>query len=204
VNRPPTIGLVGGIGSGKSEVGAILTSLGCLVCHSDDLARAALREPAIRSELVAWWGEGVLGGDGEIDRARVGRIVFSDPEARRRLEALVHPWIERNRRARFAAAPPGTRALVIDAPLLLEVGLARECDAILYIDAPREDRLRRVADRRGWDAAELERRESAQWPLDRKRRAAHHVIRNAGDLPALRAEVERALAAVEHAFRAAD
>ncbi len=152
------IGLVGGIGSGKSLVGAMLAELGCLVCHSDELARAAFADPAIRAELVRRWGEGVLDPSGGIDRRAVAGKVFADPAERKRLESLVHPWIEAARRKLFAAAPPDTRALVIDAPLLLEVGLDRECDAVFYIDSPRPDRLRRLAEARGWDSAELERR----------------------------------------------
>lgn len=199
----PVLGLVGGIGSGKSLVGSILAELGCLVCHSDELARAALGDPAIRDELVRWWGPAVRSATGEIDRATVARIVFADPSERRRLESLVHPWIEAARRRSFAAAPPGTRALVIDAPLLLEVGLDRECDAVLFVESPRADRLRRLREHRGWDESELDRREAAQWPLDRKRAAAHHVIVNAGDLPALRSEVQKALETAERKFRPA-
>ena len=199
----PVIGLVGGIGSGKSLVGSMLADLGCLVCHSDELARSALADPAVRDELVRWWGREVLDPSGAVDRRAVAGKVFPDPAERKRLEALLHPRIESARRRTFAAAPPGTRALVIDAPLLLEVGLDRECDAVLYIDSPREDRLRRLAETRGWDSAELERRESAQWPLDRKRAAAHHVLVNAGNQPALRSEVQKALEAAERTFRAA-
>jgi dephospho-CoA kinase len=199
----PVIGLVGGIGSGKSLVGSMLADLGCLVCHSDELARSALADPAVRDELVRWWGREVLDPSGAVDRRAVAGKVFADPAERKRLEALLHPRIESARRRTFAAAPPGTRALVIDAPLLLEVGLDRECDAVLYIDSPREDRLRRLAETRGWDSAELERRESAQWPLDRKRAAAHHVLVNAGNQPALRSEVQKALEAAERTFRAA-
>jgi dephospho-CoA kinase len=199
----PVIGLVGGIGSGKSLVGSMLADLGCLVCHSDELARSALADPAVRDELVRWWGREVLDPSGAVDRRAVAGKVFADPAERKRLEALLHPRIESARRRTFAAAPPGTRALVIDAPLLLEVGLDRECDAIIYIDSPRADRLRRLAETRGWDSAELERRESAQWPLDRKRAAAHHVVVNAGNQPALRSEVQKALEAAERTFRAA-
>ena len=199
----PVIGLVGGIGSGKSLVGSMLAEFGCLVCHSDELARSALADPAVRDELVRWWGRGVLDPSGGVDRRAVAAKVFAEPGERKRLEALVHPRIEAARRAMFAAAPPGIRALVIDAPLLLEVGLDRECDAIIYIDSPRADRLRRLADSRGWDSAELDRRESAQWPLDRKRAAAHHVVVNTGDRPALRSEVQKALEAAERSFRAA-
>ena len=160
--RPPTIGLVGGIGSGKSAVAAAWREAGCCVCDSDQLGRQALEDPVVRETLVGWWGAGIIGADGHVDRGAIAAIVFGDPAERRRLESLTHPWIERTRRAAFAAAPASTPAFVIDAPLLLEVGLDRECDAIVFVDAPRVERLRRVRERRGWDEGELERRENAQ------------------------------------------
>jgi dephospho-CoA kinase len=185
----PTIGLVGGIGSGKSAVARLWRESGCCVCESDQLAREALGDATIRAALVERWGSSIVsrdgGADGSLDRAAIARIVFADPSERRALESLTHPWIERTRRAMFAAAPPGTPAFVIDAPLLLEVGLDRECDAVVFVDAPRRDRLERVRANRGWSEPELDRRENAQWPLDRKRSRATHIIANDGDLAAL-------------------
>lgn len=184
--RPPVIGLVGGIGSGKSAVAAAWRDAGCCVCESDQLARQALEDPNIRATLIGWWGRGILGADDRIDRAAIAKIVFGDATERKRLEGLTHPWIERTRRAAFAAAPASTPAFVIDAPLLLEVGLDRECDAVVFIDAPRSERLRRVRESRGWSEEELDRREAAQWSLERKRAASTHSIVNGGDLNALR------------------
>lgn len=194
--RPPTIGLVGGIGSGKSAVAAAWREAGCCVCDSDLLGRQALEDPVVRETLIGWWGAGIIGADGHVDRGAIAAIVFGDPAERRRLESLTHPWIERTRRAAFAAAPASTPAFVIDAPLLLEVGLDRECDAIVFVDAPRVERLRRVRERRGWDEGELERRENAQWSLDRKRAKASHVIVNDGDLAALRSRSIAVLTAI--------
>lgn len=197
----PVIGLVGGIGAGKSAVASIWAELGCAVSHSDDLARAAFEDPAVRDALLAWWGPRILIGDGDaagrIDRRAIGAIVFGDEAERRRLEGLVHPWIERAREASFAAAPASTRAFVIDAPLLFEAGLDRICDAVVFVDAPPDARLERLGRTRGWDADELARREAAQWPLDRKRASAHHVLRNAGDMAALRDEARRLLETIE-------
>lgn len=182
----PVIGLCGGIGAGKSAVAAILADLGCLVIDSDQRARAALDRPDVRDQLVAWWGDDVLAPDGRIDRSRVARIIFSDPQQRARLEALVHPIVRQDRAAMIAEAaavsgnaPARFRAVVIDAPLLFEAGLDRECDTILFVDAPAEQRLRRVQASRGWSADELARREAAQWPLERKRAASGHVVNNA-------------------------
>jgi dephospho-CoA kinase len=189
----PVIGLAGGIGAGKSAVAAILAGLGCVVCNSDDLARQALGDPAIRAELVGWWGRDVLNPDGEIDRAAVAAIVFNRPDELRRLELLVHPWIETRRKALFAMAPADVCALVIDAPLLFEAGLDAECDAVIFVDADRGTRLARVAEGRGWDELELDKREDSQLPLDEKRARSDYVVSNNGDLRALSEQVHRTL-----------
>jgi len=186
--RPPVIGLAGAIGAGKSTVASILAAAGCLVSDADRLARDILADPAVVAELVSWWGKGVTNAEGRPDRKAIAEIVFADPEARRRLEALIHPRVHRAREAAFDAAPPGTPALVVDAPLLFEAGLAQECDAVIFVDADRATRVERVANR-GWAADELDRREAAQWPLDRKRASADHVVRNDADLASLRTQV---------------
>jgi len=191
--HPPTLGLTGGIGAGKSTVARILAEEGCLVCDSDALAREALNHPSIRAEILSWWGDRVRAPDGAIDRAKLGEVVFSSLGDRKRLEALVHPWIERHREQLFASPPPGTRALVIDAPLLLEAGLGAVCHRVIFVDSPLELRLERVRANRGWSAEELARREAAQWPLDQKRACAHHVVSNEGDPASLRAQVRAVL-----------
>ena len=190
---PPIIGLAGGVGAGKSAVAAILSRLGCVVCNSDDLGRQALCDPAIRTTLVRWWGRQVLDEAGEIDRAAVAAIVFSRSDELRRLELLVHPWIETRRKALFEMAPADVCALVIDAPLLFEAGLDAECDAVIFVDADRGTRLARVADGRGWDEQALGQREDSQLPLDEKRARSDYVVSNNGDLRALSEQVHRTL-----------
>lgn len=187
--RPPVIGLAGGIGAGKSTVARLLEALGCVVVDSDETARRALRDPAIRATLLEWWGEAVLGDDGAIDRSAVARIVFADAGQLRRLEALMHPWIEARRREQFDAAAPGTPALVIDAPLLFETGLDAQCDAVIFVEADLDERRRRVAER-GWTEGELEKRELSQMRLDEKRERADHVVTNHGNPDDLRSRVQ--------------
>ncbi|MFO0961588.1 MAG: dephospho-CoA kinase [Phycisphaerales bacterium] len=192
-HRPPILGLIGGVGGGKSLVAQMLAQEGCVVSDSDALARESFQDPQVRERLRAWWGPRAFRADGSVDRAAVAAIVFADPAERARLESVVHPWIARRREAQFAAASPTAPALVIDAPLLLEAGLDAACDRVIFVDSRLEDRLQRVRDSRGWDAAELARREAAQWPLDRKRAAAHHVLRNDGSPESLRAQVRAVL-----------
>ena len=189
----PTLGICGGIGSGKSTVAAILAELGCVVSDSDAVAREALRDPVIRDGIVSWWGAGVLDDSGEIDRGEVARIVFARPRERRRLESLVHPWIETRRRRLFEQASPEARALVIDAPLLFEAGLDRECDAVIFVDTDRDRRITRLTETRGWNRAELTKREDSQLSLDDKRARSDYVVVNNGDLDELSEQVRRIL-----------
>jgi len=184
-NTPPIIGLTGGIGSGKSTVAGILAEHGCFVVDSDRLARQALDELPIRDTLVSWWGSAILDADGRVDRSKVASIVFSSLDERKRLESIVHPWIEKHRLKLFESAPIETIALVIDAPLLIEAGLQTDCDAVLYVDTDREIRLARVANSRNWDEKELTRREVSQLPLDAKRSIADYIVENKGDHQAL-------------------
>lgn len=200
-NTPPIIGLTGGIGSGKSTVAGILAEQGCLVVDSDQLARRALEQPEIRDSLVSWWGSAILDADGRIDRSKVASIVFSSLDERKRLESLVHPWIEKQRLSLFESAPPKTQALVIDAPLLIEAGLIAQCDAVLYVDTDRETRLARLAKSRNWDEKELARREDSQLPLDDKRSIAHHIVENKGDLQSLTEIVRQVLREIINSHR---
>lgn len=181
------IGLVGGIGSGKSTVAAeIARQAGGIVIDSDKEAKAALDRPDVRDQLVAWWGRGVVGKDGRIDRGQVADIVFRRPEERERLEGLVHPIVRSTRaQAIERARAAGASVAIIDAPLLFEAGVDRECDLVLYVDAPLEARVGRVKATRGWDAAELERREKAQVPLEEKRQRSDDVVVNDGEPGAL-------------------
>lgn len=176
--RPPVIGLTGGIGAGKSTVARILESLGCVVSDSDRDAAAVMETSDVRERLRAWWGDGIIAADGTLDRGAIAARVFEDPRERGRLENLVHPLVHERRRRRFEEASPDSRAWVIDAPLLFEAGLDEECDAIIFVDASRDLRVRRVETGRGWDASEIDRREAAQLPIEEKRNRATVVITN--------------------------
>lgn len=198
--RVMVIGLAGGVGSGKSTIAKILGELGFLVIDSDQLARAALDRPEVRATLITWWGPGVVNAEGKIDRVKIAAIVFHKPEERARLEALVHPLVKHGREQVVErASAEGRVGVVVDAPLLFEAGSDKEVDCVLFVDTPREMRLHRVKQTRGWDEAELARREAAQWPLDKKRDLSHAVVRNdivlntPEDRERLRARVEEAV-----------
>jgi dephospho-CoA kinase len=191
----PVIGLVGGIGSGKSLVAAAFAKHGGRVISGDVLGHEALRQPDLKQRIVEHWGAGVLDSQGEIDRRSLGAIVFADPEERRKLEAIVHPYIKRRLTEEVAAAQKDAEVtiIVVDAAIMLEAGWSGACDRILFIEAPREARLQRLGQQRGWSAKDLDAREEAQLPLGEKRAQADAVIDNSGAPEHVQEQVERVL-----------
>jgi dephospho-CoA kinase len=185
------VGLVGGIGSGKSQVAEEFARHGARVVSGDGLAHQALRQPAIKEQVVRRWGPGVLDESGEVQRRKLGAIVFADPAQRQELEEMVHPWIKERIRAEVEAArrDPRVALVVLDAAIMLEAGWDGACDRLVYIDAPRAARLRRVAEQRGWTAREVEAREGAQMPLTDKAARADHVLDNSASLEHLGCQV---------------
>jgi dephospho-CoA kinase len=221
-SRLRLIGLTGGIGSGKSTVARLIEELGFPVLDADQLAREAVApgRPA-HAEIARLWPEviassgaengapdagarGQPGGarGGQIDRRRLGAIVFADPAARTRLEAIVHPRIQELARARAAAlAEAGHRLAFYEASLLVETGRQRDLDGLVVVTAAPETQLHRAMTRDGLSRAEAAARIAAQLPLAAKVAAATHVIDNDGDLAATRRQVRRL---VDELARAAD
>ena len=183
------VGLTGNIAAGKSTVAEVWRSLGATVVDADELARRAVDPgtPAF-SAIAAEWGEQVVEPGGGLDRAALRRIVFSDPDARERLEQIVHPAVAALRGELYAEAEArGDRVIVADIPLLFEVGLVDEFDVVVLVDAPEEVRLVRLVGDRGLDPEEARRIIAAQMPAELKRARADFVIENTGTV----AEVER-------------
>jgi len=188
LHSPPlVVGLVGGIGAGKSQVAEAFARRGARVISGDALAHAALRQPAIMELVVGRWGQQLLDDKGEIQRRLLADVVFADPGERRALEAMVHPWIKERIRAEVEAARADAmvRLIVLDAAVMLEAGWHVICDHLVFIEAPREVRLRRVAEQRGWSLQEVEAREAAQLPLTAKAAHADHTLDNSTSLERL-------------------
>lgn len=187
----PIIGIVGGIGSGKSFVADLFGELGCLVIHSDQQIHEVYRTAQVKEALRQWWGGEIFLPDGEVNKAAVAGKVFNDPGERGRLEQLLHPLIgqARDEMMRGAAKNQQVLAFVWDAPLLFEVSLNRQCDAVVFVEAPLDVRLSRVRER-GWNRQELLRREISQLPLDKKRRMSDHVVDNTADADDARRQVK--------------
>jgi dephospho-CoA kinase len=166
---------------------------------ADALAKEALEQCARDGRLAACLGDWAIRPDGTPDRKAIAKKVFSDPTSLRALERLTHPAV--NARIRDAVeihrSGRGPRILVLDVPLLIEVGIDRRCDELWFVDCPDEVRFARAA-RSGLALSEDEvrRRENAQSPLDRKKARADRVLSNLGDEAALEAEVASALRAL--------
>ncbi len=187
------IGLVGGIGSGKSVATAMLAELGAEIINAD-LVGHEVYEPGKPGfdAIVAEFGSDVVGPDERIDRKRLGALVFADSTRLARLNAIVHPLIraEIERRVQQARAKGAARAVVVEAAILLEAGWRSLVDQVWVISARREDVLTRLAAQRGMAAAETDARIAKQMTDGERRAAADVVIENTGSLDELRARLE--------------
>jgi dephospho-CoA kinase len=190
--RKLVVGLIGGVGSGKSRVASLFAEHGARVIAADAFGHEALRQPDIKERVVERWGRELLDEQAEIDRRRLGGIVFASPQERRALETLVFPWIERRigEEIEAAQADPRVRLIVLDAAIMLETSWNRICDRLVFIDAPQELRRQRLAEQRGWGPKEVQTREDAQMPLADKRRHADHIVNNSGSPEQLRMQIE--------------
>jgi len=191
------IGLVGRAGSGKSTVARILAAQGARLIEADVIGHEVTdRDPEVRAALAAEYGPDVYGPGGSLDRARVGARVFSDPAALARLNALVHPRIVAAiRRQLDALRAEGYRGpVIVDAALMLDWSLERDCDAVLAVVASEAHQISRLMRSRGWDEADARARLAAQRTNEAFRAAADEVIENDQDASAL-------LAATRSAFR---
>jgi dephospho-CoA kinase len=184
------VGLTGGIGAGKSAVAAVLASHGAIVIDADKLAREVV-EPGTPGlvRVVEEFGPEVLRADGSLDRDRLGAIVFSDPERRDRLNAIVHPLVRERSAALIDAAPPDS-VVVQDIPLLVENGLAPQFALVIVVEAPTEVRLQRLIHHRGMAADQARARLAAQATDEQRRAAADVLIVNDGTLADLAAKVD--------------
>jgi dephospho-CoA kinase len=193
-----TLGLLGGVASGKTEVAKKLEELGAVVLDADRAGHEVLRLPHIKEAARKRWGASIfLAGDGggEIDRKRLASIVFAPTDQGWRelefLEKLTHPEIRRRLQDQLnLARQQGVAVAVLDAPVMLKAGWDQFCDQIWFIDVPYEARLER-AKARGWTEEEFRSRELAQEPVELKRALADLVLDNSRDIGYTHQQIER-------------
>jgi dephospho-CoA kinase len=185
---PLKIGLTGGIAAGKSEALAAFGRLGAATLSSDAVVHELLESEPLQGRLVERWGSEVA-PEGAVDRAKIGEVVFADPEELTWLEAQIHPLVAERTAAWFASLPPETEVAVVEVPLLFEVGRNAVFDTTVAIVTADEVRRQR-AEARGH--ALVDEREARQLSQDEKAERAEHVVANEGSVE----ELERSLAAL--------
>jgi dephospho-CoA kinase len=195
-----TVGLTGGIGSGKSEVSRQLAEHGAVVIDADLVAREVVERGTPGLErIVAEFGADVLRPDGTLDRAALGARVFADPESLARLNAIVHPLVgERTTELMEQARSSGAEVVVHDVPLLVEGGLAELYDAVVVVAASPATQLDRLVRLRGMSEQEAQQRIDAQASLEDKLAVATHVLRNDGPLEELAPQVDQLWETLRH------
>jgi dephospho-CoA kinase len=197
------VGLTGGIASGKSTVAARLAEHGIELIDADAIAREVVvpDKPAWR-KIVEHFGPQVLGRDGFIDRATLGRIVFADPAKRKLLNQLTHPPVVEEIASQLELLQAFDGVVVVDVPLLVEAGVDRGYQAIIVVASKPETQLRRLVQLRGMPEADARDRIAAQASLDEKLAVATHVIWNEGTLEGLRERVDEVAAELTALARA--
>ena len=187
------IAITGGAGSGKSTVARMFGGLGAEVLDADAAAREAVAvgTPAYE-ELRELFGVDYFKPDGEIDRAKVAQLVFTDPEARKKLNDSVHPRVARELQERLQQLErQGAELVLVEVPLLFEAGLEAAYDRVIVVHVDPEDQIRRLRERDGRGAAEIAGILAAQWPLGDKAARADDVVDNRGSLAETRKRVRK-------------
>jgi dephospho-CoA kinase len=190
------VGLTGGVASGKSTVATMLEELGAVIIDADALAREVVAKgtPGLEA-VVQEFGEELLGPDGELDRPAMGRLVFGDDQARKRLEAIVHPLVF-ERIVELEREAPSDAVVVHDIPLLAEAGRAAEFDHVIVVDAPPELQVERMQSERGWTVEDAWSRIKSQVSRENRRAIATQVIENTRTREDLRKRVAEVYAEV--------
>jgi len=198
---PVSIGITGGIGSGKSAVASELTRLGFPILAADEIAKAISdSDPVVRRQLIRLLGKEAYRSNGRMNRLIVARRIFTNKRLKRKVERVIHPRVLRevDRRLR-ALGRRGCRLAFVEAALIYESGMDRKLSAVIVVDAPASLRLKRVTGRDKASAAEIRRRMAGQMDPQEMRRRADIVLENKRTLPALRRNV-RFLASVLQSF----
>jgi dephospho-CoA kinase len=189
-----TIGLTGGIASGKSAVSQMLAEHGALVIDADKVGHEAYRKDGgCYQAVVDAFGQDVVGADGEIDRKALGGKVFGDPAQRKRLEGIVWPWMKETMAERMAKIrAEGTPVVVLEAAVLIEADWIDITDQVWVVVVPPELARQRVVERNGLTPEQADARIAAQLTNDERVKHAQVVIENAGTVEDLRAKVDAA------------
>ena len=181
------VGLTGGFGTGKSTAAGMFQELGAWIIDADRIAHEALRkESPVYQEIEKLFPEAVTEGD--LDRKKIAAVIFNQPEKKKKLEHLVHPYVFERMEQEIAEAEEPV--VILDVPLLFETGLDQRCDFVCVVAAP-EEAVRERLKERGFTEQEIDTRKKAQISLEEKKKKANFVINNSQDLEQTKREVEK-------------
>jgi len=188
--KKPIIGILGGIGSGKSIVAAEFAKLGCKVIDADKIAHKLLDEQTVKEKIIASFGRAILDSDDKIDREKLAEVVFANTDRLLSLNEIIHPLVLQRAEELIKQynSQNQVKAIVLDMPLLVEVGWDKRCDKLIFIDCEQKLRLDR-AKKMGFDKNQVKIRENFQISLDNKANLADNTINNNSDFSALARQV---------------
>ena len=189
--RKPIIGILGGIGSGKSAVAAEFAKLGCEVIDADKIAHELLDEPVVKNKVTVSFGEVILDSAGKINHKKLADIVFADADKLSLLNKIIHPLVLERAEELIKQYnhDSKTAAIVLDIPLLVEVGWDKRCDKLIFVDCNQQLRIDRAGEIGTFDENQLKIRENFQISLDNKAVIADNTINNNSDFSALAKQV---------------
>ena len=188
------IGVTGGVGSGKSTVAALFKRLGAVVLDADVIAHQLMEPKKLCwRKIVATFGRGILNDDETVNRRKLASVVFADAERRKALEEILHPQVMRqiSYQLRDLRKSKRIKAVVLDVPLLLEVGGQKLVDMLVVVTVPRAVQLLRLQKKYGWTKEEVNARIDAQWDLSAKEALADTVVDNAANVDDTRRQVKQ-------------
>ncbi len=194
IRNKPIIGILGGIASGKSSIASIFGKSGCKVIDADKIAHKILERKNIKKKIVDLFGQSVLDSTGIIDHKKLARLVFADAVRLSSINGIIHPLVIKRIEElikRFNSQNK-VNAIVLDIPLLVEIGWAKRCDRLIFVDCSEKTRFDR-AKTLGYSKKQLKIRENFQISLDNKMALADNIIENNSDFSALVRQVDEIL-----------
>jgi dephospho-CoA kinase len=191
MDKKPIIGILGGISSGKSTVSRVLLEMGCGVVDADKIAKDLLFDEEVKQEIKVAFGDSIFDSGGNIDKPKLAEAVFDDPSAVSKINSIIHPRVMRKTEGLIEQfqADEGIKAVVLDIPLLMEVGWEKRCDKLIFVACDEQVRLERAAKKGKFDEKLLKKREKFQISLDKKRKISHYIVNNNDNLSELTEQI---------------
>lgn len=200
-SKKPVIGILGGIGAGKSTVAAELVALGCAIIDADTIGHELLDDSEVRRQLRNRWADDIFTSEGRVDRYALGRIVFADAAQLEALNAIMHPRMREliERGISRASDDQAVLAIVIDAAILLQARWDDLCTHLVFVDASDNQRSVRTMEKRAWRKDDWKRREEFQISLDKKAQMCDYTISNRSSISCLQDQVREFFQKIVHA-----